>query len=162
VTSSSGPGAAASSSPGYGEICGIGSAATSNGSSENLAVVFFFARCYDRSLLLLLLIYIFASLERFFCYNYSDLHCNNRRRTSPDFFCSDATLVQKFCSDVSGEVFRKITSPKKNCYNASIVKKNAPTSPTRSPARSTLFCFEPFFATMKQNRGFFVEAILRF
>jgi hypothetical protein len=37
--------------------------------------------------------------------------------------CSDATLAQKFCSDVSGEI---------RCI-----------------------CFEPFFATMKQNRGFF-------
>jgi hypothetical protein len=44
--------------------------------------------------------------------------------TSPedfaDFFCSDAILVQNFCSNVSGEVSGKITSPEKMllCLNS--------------------------------------------
>jgi hypothetical protein len=43
--------------------------------------------CYDRRILLLILVYIFASLEGMFCYNYSaDLYRNSRLRTSLDFF----------------------------------------------------------------------------
>jgi hypothetical protein len=64
------------------------------------------------------LVYVFASLEQFFCNNYSaDLHRKSRWRTSPDLFFSDATLVQKKFSDVSG----KITSSEfvlLRCYNS--------------------------------------------
>jgi hypothetical protein len=92
-----------------------------------------------------------------FCYNYSaDLHRNSRWRTLLDFFCSDATLVQKICSDVFGVVSGKIILLEFFCYDASIVKKNSPSPPARSSARSALFCFEPFFVTMKQKWSFFL------
>jgi hypothetical protein len=54
---------------------------------------------------------IFATVSYYFSTKSADLHRNSLWRTSPDFFCSDATLVQKNCSDVSGEVSGKITSP---------------------------------------------------
>jgi hypothetical protein len=80
------------------------------------------AQCYNRKNLLLYLFYVLEFLERIFTTFYSvDLHRNSRRRTSSDFFCSDATLVQKICSNVSGEVSGKITSSEKICYDASIV-----------------------------------------
>jgi hypothetical protein len=79
------------------------------------------------------LVNIFVSLEQVFCYNRSaDLHRHSRRRTSLDFFllrcyistqillrrlrqglrqnhfakffCYDALIVQKKCSNVSGEI----------------------------------------------------------
>jgi hypothetical protein len=56
---------------------------------------------------------IFATVPYYFATKSTDLHYNSRRRNSPEFFCSDATLVQKNCSDVSGEVSGKITSPEK-------------------------------------------------
>jgi hypothetical protein len=134
-------------------------------SSENLAGVFS-PRRYSR-------IFFIATFDQCFCIIRTSFLLQSicgfaPSRLSEDFagfFCSNATLVQKICSDISGEVSGKITSPKKNCYDASIVqKKNAPTSPVRSPARSAIFCFEPFFATTKQKRGFFcfTEAISGF
>jgi hypothetical protein len=89
------------------------------------------------------------------------LYCNSRRRTSSDFFFSDAILVQKICSDVSGEVSGKITSPEKNCYDASIVQKNCSdvSGEIRSVLLRTIFCYNEakamlFFASRKQFRDF--------
>jgi hypothetical protein len=47
--------------------------------------------------------------------------CNLYHGDYEDFFCCDATLVQKICSDISGEVSDKITPPGKICYDALIV-----------------------------------------
>jgi hypothetical protein len=133
-------------------------------SSENLAGVFS-PRRYNRIFLLLLLVNVFASLEQVFCYNrFADLHRHGRRRTSLDFFLLRCYISIKIMLRHLRRGLRQNHFAGKNCYDASIVQKNAPTSPARSPARSTLFCFEPFFATTKQKRGFFcfTKAILGF
>jgi hypothetical protein len=89
---------------------------------------------------------------------------------SPDFFCSHATLVQIFCSDVSGEVSGKITSPEKICYDASIVQKNCSDVSGEVSGKicfvllRTVFCYNEaktgIFASRKQFRGFYCKMFL--
>jgi hypothetical protein len=88
-------------------------------------------------------------------------HYNHSSEDFVGFFCSNATLVQKICSDVSGEVFGKIALPEENCYDASIVQKICSNVPGEVSGGAVFFCIEPFFATMKQKRDFFAatEAI---
>jgi hypothetical protein len=82
----------------------------------------------------------------------------------PEFFCSDATLVQKNCSDVSGEVSGKITSPEKICYDASIVQKKCTdvsgevSGEIRSVLLRTIFCYNE----AKAGLFCFTEAISGF
>jgi hypothetical protein len=101
-------------------------------------------------------VYVFVLLERIFCYNqcgFAPLQSlvGGLRRI---FFCSNATLVQKICSDVSGEVFGKIALPEENCYDSSIVQKICSNVSGEVSGGAVFFCIEPFFATMKQKRGF--------
>jgi hypothetical protein len=71
--------------------------------------------------LLLLLVNIFASLEQVFLLQSL---CGFAPSVAGDFagffFCFDAILVQKICSNVSGEVSGKITLPEKllRCFNS--------------------------------------------
>jgi hypothetical protein len=66
---------------------------------------------------------IFSTVPYYFATTSADLHRNGRRRTSPEFFCSDATLVKKNCPDVSGEVLDKITLPEKKLLRCYIITK---------------------------------------
>jgi hypothetical protein len=117
------------------------------------------ATCIFRRFLLLLLVYIFASLEQFFAIIILQI-CTV---IVGFFFCSDATLVQNFCSDVSDEVSGKITSPEKNCSDAILVQKicsdvsSEVSGEIHSALLRTVFCYNK----AKAGLFCFTEAIFR-
>jgi hypothetical protein len=89
-----------------------------------------------------------------------------RQQSSEDFaefFLLRCYISMKNCSNVSGEVSGNITSPEKNCCDASIIKKNALPARFSSEIHSillqTVFCYNE----VKMGGFFcFTEAILEF
>jgi hypothetical protein len=72
------------------------------------------------------------------------------------FFCSDATLVQKICSDISCEISDKITSPEKIATMLQWHKKKCSDVSDEVSGKIRSILLRTFFATTKQKWGFFL------
>jgi hypothetical protein len=114
-------------------------------------------RCYNRIFILLQLRFDFASLEYFFATTIFPVCIIKfvgrfHRIFLLRYYNSTKNLLRRLRRGLWQEILAS-----KNLLRASIVQKSAPTTPARSPARSALFCFELFFATMKQKRLFLLH-----